>query len=537
MDSTRPEKIFAHAASLLATTARAIFVASRAELQVTSTTILSVILPLLFRGFLAQILCFSAWVVKLQYVPVTSPGIYFGTSGWRGVIADDFTFSGVRRVAAAIAGHVRTRKKSPRLIIGYDTRFFSEEFALATAGVLEAQGCKVLFCREATPTPSIAHAILDRKLDGGVNITASHNPAQYNGVKFSSADGGPALPEVTRDIEKRAAAIRDDSSSAHEVEDDFERVDTRDAYFAQLEKVVRFDVIAKAKGNFICDAVHGCGAGWLDRILTKHGIALTSIRANRDVLFEGTGPDPSEENLGPLKKAVLEKKSLAGLATDGDADRFGILDRDACFVLPNHILGLLFDYLLETRGTKLGASRSVATSHLVDAVARLHGVQVYETPVGFKYVGPLLRKNKIVIGGEESAGMTIRGHVPEKDGILACLLVAEMIAARRASLAEQLRDLFRHVGGEFWPIRVNLHLASDVQAHLAERLKKEFKEFAGRRVARTDRTDGLQLVFDDGSWVLMRPSGTEPVVRIYTEAASPAASQRLAEDARAWISQ
>jgi phosphoglucomutase len=468
---------------------------------------------------------------------VTTPAIRFGTSGWRGVIADDFTFPGVRRVAAAIAGHVRAQKKSPRLIVGYDTRFFSEEFAFAAAGVLELQGCNVLFCCEATPTPSIAHAILDRKLDGGVNITASHNPAQYNGVKFSGADGGPALPEVTRDIEKRAAAIRDDSSSAPEVEDDFERIDTREAYFAQLEKLVRFDVLAKAKRNFICDAVHGCGAGWLDRILLKHEIPVTPIRAERDVLFEGTGPDPSEENLAPLKKAVLEKKALAGLATDGDADRFGILDRDGSFVSPNHILGLLFDYLLETRGTKLGASRSVATSHLLDAVARRHGVQVYETPVGFKYVGPLLRENKIVIGGEESAGMTIRGHVSEKDGILACLLVAGMIAARRASLSEQLRDLFRRVGGEYWPIRLNLHLAPDVQARLAERLKKDFKEFAGRRIARTDRTDGLKLILDDASWLLMRPSGTEPVVRIYTEAASPAASQKLAEDARAWFAQ
>jgi alpha-D-glucose phosphate-specific phosphoglucomutase len=494
-------------------------------------------LPLLFRRILARILCHSGWCVKLQYPSVTTPAIRFGTSGWRGVIADDFTFSGVRRVAAAISGHTRAQKKSPRLIVGYDTRFFSEEFALAAAGVLEAQGCKVLLCREATPTPSIAHAILDQKLDGGVNITASHNPGQYNGVKFSGADGGPALPEVTRDIEKRAAAIRDDSTSAREVEDDFERIDTREAYFAQLEKLVRFDVLAKAKGNFICDAVHGCGAGWLDRILLQHKIAVTPIRAERDVLFEGTGPDPSEENLAPLKKAVLEKKSLAGLATDGDADRFGILDRDGAFISPNHILGLLFEYLVETRGTKLGASRSVATSHLLDAVARLHGVRVYETPVGFKYVGPLLRENKIVIGGEESAGMTIRGHVPEKDGILACLLVAEMIAARRASLSEQLRDLFLRVGGEYWPIRLNLHLAPDVQARLAERLNKDFKEFAGRRVARTDRTDGLKLILDDGSWLLLRPSGTEPVVRIYTEAASPAASHKLAEDARAWIAQ
>jgi alpha-D-glucose phosphate-specific phosphoglucomutase len=466
---------------------------------------------------------------------VTSQAIHFGTSGWRGVIADDFTFSGVRRAAAAIAGHVRTKKKSPTLIVAHDTRFFAEEFALTAASVLKEHGCRVLLCHGATPTPAVAHAIIHRKLDGGINLTASHNPAEYNGLKFSGPEGGPALPDVTKDIETRAAVIKDEPSSLDEIVDDFERIDPRDPYFAQLSQLVRFDALKKAKGSFVCDAVHGCGAGWLDRILAVNGVSSTTIRANRDVLFDSSGPDPSEENLAALKKTVLEKKALAGLATDGDADRFGILDRDGSFISPNHILGLLFDYLLETRGIKLGASRSVATSHLLDAVARLHGVKVYETPVGFKYVGPLLLENKILIGGEESAGLTIRGHVPEKDGILACLLVAEMIAARQASLAKQLRDLFRRVGREFWPIRVNLHLAEDMQARLRERLRQDFKEFEGRRVSRTDRTDGLKLKFDDGSWVLMRPSGTEPVVRVYAESASPTASQKLAEDARHWV--
>ncbi|HXJ16098.1 MAG TPA: phosphoglucomutase/phosphomannomutase family protein [Candidatus Polarisedimenticolia bacterium] len=470
---------------------------------------------------------------------MANQAIHFGTSGWRGIIADDFTFSGVRRAAAAIAGHVRAQKKSPVLIIGYDTRFFSEEFALAAASVLRAHGCRILFCREATPTPTIAHAILHGKLDGGVNITASHNPAAYNGLKFSGPDGGPALPEITRDIEKRAAAIPDEPAPRDhdERENDFERIDPREPYFEQLRRMVRFDVLRTAKGSFVCDAVHGCGAGWLDRILTEGGVAVTSIRAERDVLFEGTGPDPSEQNLAALKKVVTDTRALAGLATDGDADRFGIVDRDGSFVSPNHILGLVFDYLLETRGYKLGASRSVATTHLLDAVARLHGVQLYETPVGFKYVGPLLRDDKIAIGGEESAGMTIRGHLPEKDGILACLLVAEMIAARQSSLADQLGKLFRRVGREFWPIRVNLHLPQDVQGKLPKRLHAEFKEFAGRRVAHTNRVDGLKLIFEDGDWLLMRPSGTEPVVRVYTEAATPAASQKLAEKARAWVTQ
>jgi phosphoglucomutase len=463
--------------------------------------------------------------------------IHFGTSGWRGIIAEEFTFGGVRRASAAIAAHILSSKKSPRILVGYDTRFLSEDFALASAAVLQSHGCKVTMCPGATPTPVIAHGIINGKYDGGVNITASHNPAEYNGLKFSGADGGPALPEVTKDIEKRAAAIQDDGAASHEIEDNFERANLREAYFEQLNRMIRFDVLRKAKGGFVCDAVHGCGAGWLDRILIQNGVTVTEIRADRDVLFDGTGPDPSEENLAPLKKAVLEKGAIAGLATDGDADRFGVLDRDGAFISPNHILGLVFDYLLETRGTKKGASRSVATTHLLDAVAKHHGVQVYETPVGFKYVGPLLREDKIELGGEESAGMTIRGHLPEKDGILACLLVAELIAARQASLAQQLQDLFRRVGREFWPIRVNLHLPADTQAKVPDRLRADCKEFAGRRVASINRLDGMKLLFEDGSWILMRPSGTEPLIRIYTEAATPAESQKLAEDARAWIMQ
>jgi phosphoglucomutase len=469
---------------------------------------------------------------------VTKQTIHFGTSGWRGVIADDFTFAGVRRASAAVAGHVCAQKKNPKIVVGHDTRFFSPEFARTAAQVLRKNGCGIVFCPEPTPTPVLAHAIIHNKLDGGVNITASHNPAEYNGLKFSGPDGGPALPDITKDIEKRAAALPDDEESHfQEIADDFERIDPRGPYFAQLKKMIRFDVLAKAKGNFAYDAVHGCGAGWLDRILTDHGMTVESIRTLRDVLFDGTGPDPSEENLAPLKKLVLEKKSLAGLATDGDADRFGILDRDGTFVQPNHILGLVFDYLLETRGEKLGAQRSVATTHLIDAVARLHGVKAYETPVGFKYVGPLLRAGKIALGGEESAGMTIHGHLPEKDGILACLLVAEMIAARQKSLGDQLRDLFRRVGGEYWPVRENLHLPAEAQAKLAERLRENFSEFAGHKVAKIDRTDGLKLIFEDGSWILMRPSGTEPVVRIYTEAAKLAAAKKLAEETRAWMTQ
>ncbi|MFZ0922432.1 MAG: phosphoglucomutase/phosphomannomutase family protein [Candidatus Acidiferrales bacterium] len=468
---------------------------------------------------------------------MSTNAIHFGTSGWRGIIAEDFTFERVRIAAAAIAGHVRSHHKNPTLLVGYDTRFFSEEFARAAASVLRDEGCHVLFCASATPTPAIAFEILRRKLQGAINITASHNPAAYSGLKFSGADGGPALPEVTHNIEARARRLAAHAWPAAEehASQEFELVDLREAYFRRVADLVRFDVISASKSSFAYDALHGCGSGWFDRVLEQHGIKVHSIRTGRDVLFDGTGPDPSEDNLKPLAKLLRETQAAAGLATDGDADRFGVLDHDGTYVSPNHILALVFDYLIETRRWKLGAARSVATSHLIDAVARHHGVPVFETPVGFKYIGPFLEADKITLGGEESAGMTIRGHIPEKDGIIACLLVAEMIAARRKSISDQLRDLFRREGRGYWPVRVNLRFSPDVISSLPPRFTSTFKEFGGRKIARVDRTDGLKFVFDDDSWVLMRPSGTEPLVRVYAEAESPAKSNQMAEEARKWI--
>ena len=454
-------------------------------------------------------------------------------------MGQDFNFAGVRRATAAVAGYLKNQAKHPKVLIGFDTRFLSDDFARACAVVLVENRCRVSICSLATPTPAIAFAILRDKYDGAINFTASHNPADYNGLKFNGADAGPALPEVTLEIERRAAELAgqnfDASDAAATDAAGFERVDLRDAYLGRLIELVRFDTLRTSKLPFVYDALHGAGAGWLDKLLADQGVAFTSLRTDRDVTFSGTGPDPSEENLAPLRAAVLETKAAAGIATDGDADRFGILDADGSFISPNHILALLFDYLIETRGVRLGASRSVATSHMLDAVAKLHGVPLYETPVGFKYVGDFIRKDAIVIGGEESAGLTVRGHVPEKDGLLACLLVAEMMAARHKPLRTQIQDLFGRIGAQFWPIRVNLHLSAEVQAGLKARLAVNFQDFAERKVQRVDRTDGCKLLFADGSWILMRPSGTEPVVRVYAEAATPEASEKLAQDAQQWI--
>ena len=460
--------------------------------------------------------------------------IKFGTSGWRAIIAQDFTFANVRLATAAIAEHVLSRKKKPTLIVGHDTRFFAEEFTRTAAEILREHGVHPLICDGPTPTPVIAHEILRRKVDGAINFTASHNPAEYQGLKFTGPDGGPALPEVTKDIEARAGKIGE-RGPAKPNDSPFERIEPRDAYLARLAEFVNFRAIADAKLTVVTDALHGCSAGYLDRSLAQHGVDVQALRTDRDVLFGGSGSDVSEENLESTRQAVRTKKAAAGLATDGDADRFGILDSDGTWMQPNHILGLVYDYLIETRGWKMPAARSVATSHLLDAVARHHGTKVIQTPVGFKYIGQLIQEDKIALGGEESAGMTIRGHVPEKDGILACLLIAEMIAVRRASLGEQLRALFRRVGGEYWPQRINLHLSEEVKQRTVNRLKFDFIAFLGRRVKSLDRTDGLKMEFADGSWVLLRLSGTEPLLRVYTEASSEGESTKIAMETKAWI--
>ena len=472
-----------------------------------------------------------------------SSPIKFGTSGWRGLIADDFTFANVRLAVTAIAEHVRSKAQNPTILVAYDTRFYSEEFSQLAVEVLQEHGIRTLLCETFTPTPAVAYEIMRQKLDGAINFTASHNPAPYHGLKFSSADAGPALPEVTKDIEARVAKIlakdgpfpMGHTGPAKNISS--EKVNLRQNYLKRLEELVHFDTLRGAKNKFVTDALHGCGAGYLDRALADHGVSVYAMRTNRDCLFDGTGPDVSEENLAPLRKAVLDSGAAAGLATDGDADRFGMVDGDGTWIQPNHILAIVYDYLAETRGWKMPAARSVATSQMIDAAAKARGQSTFQTPVGFKYIGQLIREDKIALGGEESAGLTIRGHIPEKDGILACLLVAEMLAACGASIGEQIRQLFKKLGREFWPVRENLHLSDEQKANAVEKVAVDASTLLGRKVVSIDRTDGAKFCFDDGSWMLLRLSGTEPLLRLYVEAESAAASERLTREAKQWVLQ
>src|SRR6266849_4085256 len=471
---------------------------------------------------------------------ISASPIKFGTSGWRGLIADDFTFAAVRLAVTAIAEHAKSKTAKPTILVAYDTRFYSEEFSALAVDIFQQRGVRAILCDTFTPTPAVAYEILRSKLDGAVNFTASHNPAQYHGLKFSSADAGPALPEVTKDIEARSSQLfakggvsplpRGSSNSARG-----EKVNLRENYLKRLEELVHFDTLRKAKPSLVVDALHGCGAGYLDRTLADHGVTVQALRTERDCLFDGTGPDVSEENLAPLRKSVVDSKATAGLATDGDADRFGIVDRGGTWIQPNLILALVYDYLVETRKWKMPAARSVATTQMIDAVAMSHGQTVHQTPVGFKYIGQLIREDKIALGGEESAGLTIRGHIPEKDGILACLLVAEMIAARGASVGEQVRAMYTKLGREFWPVRENLHLSDEQKANAVKRVSVDASTLAGRKVISIDRTDGAKFVFEDGSWMLLRLSGTEPLLRLYVEAESAGASAELTRDASAWV--
>ena len=464
--------------------------------------------------------------------------IRFGTSGWRGIIADDFTFDGVRVAAAAIGRFLREQQPAPAVLVGYDRRFFSEEFARAAADALAAEGVRVVLGDGPVPTPAVAAGIVARRLSGGVNITASHNPAEYSGVKFSDATGAPCSVEQARRIEALAEELaarprRRRRTSAAPAE----MADCARDYFDRLATILRLDRIRAAGLHLFYDAMHGCGAGYLDRLLAEHGIAVTALRTERDVLFAGHPPDPAPEHLQELRHRVAGESGNGlplGLATDGDADRFGIVDERGQFVSPNHVLALLYDYLLDSRAWRLGVARSVATTHLLDAIAQRHGLPVYETPVGFKFVGRYILEGSVALGGEESAGMSIFGHLPEKDGILACLLVAEMVA-ERGPLSKQLRTLFDRLGFELWSVRRDVPLNPLMQARLLTWMQSPPERLCGRRVQHLDRIDGVRLQLEDGAWLLVRPSGTEPRVRLYAEASSVEQARRLTEEIQQWL--
>ena len=308
----------------------------------------------------------------------------------------------------------------------------------------------------------------------------------------------------------------------------------RTEYLKRLKEIIDLPAIKKANLKVCFDPLWGAARGYSDALLSEYGIQVATVHDYRDVLFGGHAPEPDDHLLNDLRAKMRETGAHIGISTDGDADRFGIVDQDGTFISPNYIIALLFDYLVESRGWKNGVAKSVATTNLINALAKHHGVPLHETPVGFKYIGELIKQDEIAIGGEESAGLSIRYHVPEKDGVLAGLLCCEMVARRGRPLGEQLQELFVKVGS-FYPLRQNFRLTDEVKQTFTKKLEANPAEFAGHRVQDVVRTDGLKLVLDDGSWVCYRVSGTEPVVRVYTEARSQSGLEKLSQAARQWV--
>ncbi|HXJ74223.1 MAG TPA: phosphoglucomutase/phosphomannomutase family protein, partial [Candidatus Dormibacteraeota bacterium] len=404
-----------------------------------------------------------------------------GTSGWRGIIARDFTFDNVRLAAQGVAQYLNAElansqspmyERKPVVILGYDTRFLGREFSLAVAEVLAHSGLEPLLCNRDTPTPVIAHNIRVRKAIGGINMTASHNPAEYQGLKFSTSNGAPAQPEVTKQIEANIVQLQSRGWGIQgAVIGTFacKTFDPQPAYFKQIHKLVEFRTIRKARLRVAVELMYGTGRGYLDTLLEEAGARITVFHREPNPLFGGHHPEPNAEGMREVSQFVRSGKAQLGLGLDGDADRFGVVAENGAWLAPNQILALTLYHLKKNRGWTGAAVRSVPTSHQVDAVAELLGVTVHETPVGFKYIGALMESEPIIVGGEESGDLSVKGHVPEKDGILACLLMAELVATERKPLGQILKQLEKQTG-QFFTDRLNIKIPAAQKDALLKKL-------------------------------------------------------------------
>lgn len=461
--------------------------------------------------------------------------ITFGTSGWRAILAEDFTFANVKIAVAAIARHLQqTGETGKGLVVAGDYRFLSEEFIKATVQVLAGHGITSYVCPVGTPTPTVSYELIRRKTAGSINFTASHNPAQYQGLKFNGSDGGPAPVQVTLALETLAETIGSKGEKIPEMPYDQAQakglavpIDPKEEYFKRVREIVDFDSLKKARLRIVADLMHGNGLGYLETLLQEGGVNVKTLHANRDPLFGGHHPEPGPAELAEATQLVRSWPAHLGLANDGDADRFGIIDSDGTYITPNEVLAILFDHLLKTRDWKGCVVRTVATTHLIDAIAQAHDVPLRETPVGFKYIAEIMAKEPIVIGGEESGGLTVHGHVPEKDGILACLLMAEVVAREGKNLSSVLKALHQQYGA-YYGDRLNLKLREGLKEVMTARLKDNPpSEIAGRKVAEIVRKDGTQFLLEGGEWLMVRFSGTEPLMRCYMEARTPEGLEKL----------
>ncbi len=464
--------------------------------------------------------------------------IKFGTSGWRDIIARDFTFDNVRLATQGIADYLKAELANPKspiagrkpvMILGNDARFLGRDFSLAAAEVLAANGIEPLLCDRPTPTPVISHTIRHRKAIGGINMTASHNPAEYQGLNFSTYNGAPATPDVTQKIEANIVKLQSANFAFKAVPFGTftcKEINPQPEYFKALHKFIKFDVIRKAKLKIAVDLEYGTGRGYLDVLLEKCDAKITRFHDENNPLFGGHHPEPNAEGMADCGKLVRSGKAQMGLGVDGDADRFGIVDKDGTWLTPNQILALALYHLKKNRGWTGAVVRTVPTSHQVDAVAKLLGVKVYETPVGFKYIGALMESEPIIVGGEESGGLSVKGHVPEKDGILACLLMAELVATEKKSLGQILKELAKQIG-EFYTDRINIPIQPESKAAIMEKLGSGLTSIGAFEVEKFITTDGYKFLLPHNEWVAFRASGTEPLFRCYIEAKSKGNLKKL----------
>lgn len=461
--------------------------------------------------------------------------ITFGTSGWRALLADDFTFANVRIAVGAIAEHLQKTGEAPKgLLVAGDYRFLSEEFMKVTSQVLAGYGIPSYICPVGTPTPTVSYELLRRKTAGAINFTASHNPYAYQGLKFNGSDGGPAPVQVTLALEtiaetiaSRGGKVPELALSMAEEKGLIRPIDPKEEYFKRIREIVRMDVLKKAHLKIVADLMYGNGAGYLDTLLAEAGVNLKVLHNTRDPYFGGRHPEPGVEELGDAIKLVRTLPAHLGLANDGDADRFGVIDADGTYISPNEVLCILFDHLLNTRPWKGCVVRTVATTHLIDAIANARSIPVRETPVGFKYIAEIMGQEPIIIGGEESGGLTVHGHVPEKDGILACLLMAEVVAQAGKNLGSILKGMYQQYGG-FYTDRLNLKLKDGLKEVMTARMKDAPPEtIAGEKVAEIVRKDGTKFILANGEWLMVRFSGTEPLMRCYMEAHSRERLEKL----------
>lgn len=464
--------------------------------------------------------------------------IKFGTSGWRGLIARDFTFDNVRLASQGIAEYLKTELantssaihgRKPVVILGYDTRFLGREFALAAAEVLEQNGLTPLLCNRDTPTPVISHNIRVKKAIGGINMTASHNPAEYQGLKFSISNGAAAPPEVTKQIEANIQGLISKNwitKTAIVGTYKCQTFDPKPAYFKQIERLIDFKAIKKAKMKLALELMYGTGRSYLDTLLEEAGAQCIVFHGEPNPLFGGHHPEPNAEGMAEVRDVILRRKATLGLGLDGDADRFGIVDKDGTWLTPNQILALALYHLKKNRKWTGAVVRTVPTSHEVDAVAEMLGVKIHETPVGFKYIGALMESEPIIVGGEESGGLSVKGHIPEKDGILACLLMAELVAVEGKPLMKILQGLEKHIG-EFHTDRLNVAIPVDKKEALLKKLAAGLDSVGKIPVQKFITTDGYKFLLPNNEWVAFRASGTEPLIRCYIEAKSEAQLKAL----------